>query len=89
MALGAARADLMRLVVKDGLRPVVFGLIAGLAIAVPAARLVGGLLYGIQPYDLPAFLLVPPILLAAGLAACLFPAWRAGRLDPSRALRQE
>ena len=52
----------------------------------PAAE---SLLYGIEPYDLPAFLLVPPILLASGLAACLFPAWRAGRLDPSRALRQE
>ena len=89
MALGAARGDLMRLVVKDGLRPVVVGLVVGIALALPAARLVGGLLYGIQPYDLPAFFLVPPILLAAGFAACLFPAWRAGRLDPSRALRQE
>jgi putative ABC transport system permease protein len=77
------------LVVREGLQPVIFGLVAGLALAVPAARFVGSQLYDVQPYDLPSFLAVPPILLLAGLAAVLLPASRASRVDPARALRQD
>ncbi len=71
------------------MRSVAAWLVAGMALAVPAARWVASLLYGVLPYDLVSFSLVPPILLLAGVAACVLPAWRAARLDPSRALRQE
>jgi predicted permease len=89
MALGASRSAVIGLVVREGLQPVIFGLVAGLALAVPAARFVGSQLYDVQPYDLPSFLAVPPILLLAGLAAVLLPASRASRVDPARALRQD
>jgi putative ABC transport system permease protein len=89
MALGASRPAVIGLVVREGLQPVIFGLVAGLALAVPAARFVGSQLYDVQPYDLPSFLAVPPILLAAGLVAVLLPASRASRVDPARALRQD
>jgi putative ABC transport system permease protein len=89
MALGATKSEVVRLVVRDGLKPVVAGLLVGLAIAIPAARLLASQLYAVQPYDLPSFLIVPPVLLLAGLLAAFFPATRAARVDPARALRQE
>jgi putative ABC transport system permease protein len=89
MALGATRPEVVRLVVRDGLKPVVAGLLVGLALAIPAARLLATQLYAVQPYDLPSFLIVPPVLLLAGLLAAFLPATRAARVDPARALRQE
>jgi ABC-type lipoprotein release transport system permease subunit len=45
------------------------------------------MLYGIQPHDIPTFVFVPSLLLAAALAAAAWPAWRASRLDPLECLR--
>jgi predicted permease len=89
IALGAQRANVYRLVLREGLLPVVIGAIAGVAIAFASARLLGSLLFGVSPYDPLASAGAVCILLGAGTAACLLPAWRAASIEPMRALRTE
>ena len=82
MALGADPRSVSRMVVRDGLRPVGWGLLVGLLAAVPAAFLLKSLLYEVQPFDLPTLFAVPLLLASAALAACWLPARRASRIDP-------
>ena len=89
MALGADPRSVSRMVVRDGLRPVGWGLLVGLLAAVPAAFLLKSLLYEVQPFDLPTLFAVPLLLASAALAACWLPARRASRIDPSTALRSD
>jgi putative ABC transport system permease protein len=89
VALGAQRRQILRLVLSDGLLPVGTGLIFGLAGGVAASKLIRDLLYGVQPLDASVFAAVAIILLAVAGAASLLPAWRASRLDPMQALRNE
>jgi hypothetical protein len=89
MALGARSGDVMRLVLKDGLRIVAIGGILGLAGGAASARLLTGLLFGMSPLDPIAFGSVTFLLVAVTLAACYWPARRATRVDPVIALRQE
>jgi ABC-type antimicrobial peptide transport system permease subunit len=89
IALGAQRAEVLRLMLSDGLRPAVAGLILGLAGGVAATRLIRDLLYGVKPLDVGVFISVAIVLLTVASAACLLPAWRASRLDPAQALRNE
>jgi putative ABC transport system permease protein len=89
IALGAQREQVLRLMLLDGLRPAVFGLIAGLIASAATTRLIASLLYGTQPLDLAVFLLVSVVLMLVAAVACLVPAWRASRLDPMQALRTE
>jgi putative ABC transport system permease protein len=89
IALGAQRAEVLRLMLSDGLRPAVAGLISGLAGGVAATRLIRDLLYGVKPLDVGVFISVAIVLLTVASAACLLPAWRASRLDPVQALRNE
>jgi putative ABC transport system permease protein len=87
MALGAAPQQVVQLVLTRVFWLVVVGVACGTAVAIAAARLLGSLLYGIQPGD-PATLAGSILLLAAiGLIAGLVPAWRAARIDPARVLR--
>jgi predicted permease len=86
-ALGARRADIFRLVLRQGLAVTLAGLAAGLIASAWLARQLATQLYGVTPHDTLTFLLVPLLLLIAGAVACAIPAWRAARLDPLRVLR--
>jgi putative ABC transport system permease protein len=89
MALGADRRDVLRLVLGEGLALAGIGLSIGLAAAVAATRLLSGLLFEVKPTDPLTYAGVAAILGAVALAACYVPAWRATRVDPLVALRQE
>ena len=89
MALGAQTKDILRLVVNQGMRPVVFGLVAGLAAALAIGRLIAAQLYETSPHN-PLLLTATIVILGmAALLACLFPARRASLLNPVEALRVE
>jgi putative ABC transport system permease protein len=89
MALGAARRDVLRLVLTRALRIVVAGLIVGLAGAAAVTRVLQGFLFGVTPTDPLVFTAVTLLLLAVGLMAAWLPARRATRIDPWAALRAE
>jgi putative ABC transport system permease protein len=89
MALGAKRERVLRLVLIDGLRPALLGLVLGIAASVGVTRLIGSVLYGTTPLDASVFLSVIATLLVSATGACLLPAWRAARIDPMCALRAE
>jgi predicted permease len=88
-AVGARRGDLLRLVVGDGLRTVVAGLAAGTVLALAGARLLAGLLHGVEPHDAASFGLSLAGLLALGLVACWLPGRRATAVDPASVLRED
>jgi len=89
VALGAQRAQVLRLMLVDGLRPTAIGLVIGLAAGVGAARLIRSLLYAVRPLDADVYLLVFALMLVTVSLACIQPAWRASRLNPRDALRTE
>jgi len=89
IALGAPRETVMRLILVDGLRPALFGLLVGLAASVGVVRQIQSMLYETKPLDPAVFGAVTALLLLVALLACMAPAWRASRLDPIQALRTE
>jgi len=89
IALGSPRVQVLRLVLLDGLRPALAGLVLGLAGAAGVARLIRTMLYGTEPLDITVFAVVSGLLVAVAIVACLVPAWNASRLDPMQALRAE
>jgi ABC-type antimicrobial peptide transport system permease subunit len=89
LALGADRPGILGLVFVQGVRVVVFGLIAGLLGAIAAARLLASVLFGIDAGAPSTYALVGLFLAGVGLIACLVPAWRATRIAPIEALRAE
>ncbi len=89
MALGAQPGSVHKLIVGQGLRPVLAGLAAGLLASLAAMRALASLLYGVTATDPPTFLAVAGVLLAVSALACAMPACRAARVDPMAALRHE
>ena len=89
LALGAKRGQVVRLMLADGLRPALYGLVLGLAASARTVRLIRSMLYGTRPLDPAIFAVVAVTLLVVAALACLFPAWRASRIDLMQALRTE
>jgi putative ABC transport system permease protein len=86
LALGARRADILRLVVGNGFRMVGAGIVVGVATAFALQRLVSTLLFGVTATDAASFVAVV-LLAAVALCACYLPALRATRVNPLAALR--
>ena len=89
MALGAPRGAVVGMIVRQGLTPVALGLAAGVVGALPLARLVGRLLFAVEPTDPPTYAAVILVLAAVAAAACFAPARRAAAIDPMLALRAD
>jgi ABC-type antimicrobial peptide transport system permease subunit len=89
IALGASTGKLMASVLRQGMTPVLLGLVAGLATALMLGRLIASQLYGISANDPLTISTVAGLLLLVALGACWIPARRAARVDPVRALRFE
>jgi predicted permease len=89
LALGAQRQDILGLMIAHALRPILAGLVLGLAGALAASRLLISLLYEVKPFDPATFALAMILLGAVALGACLIPARRATRVDPIVALHYE
>jgi predicted permease len=89
MALGADREAIRRLVVWQGLRLVLVGVVAGVAASFGLTRLLSTFLFGVRPWDPAVYVSAPPILTGIALLAVWLPATRASRVDPVRALHTE
>ncbi len=89
LALGARSHDVLRLVLGGALKMTAAGVAIGLAAAALLTRLLGTLLFAVQPTDAVTFVGTAAILGTAALLACALPAWRAIRVDPAVTLRQE
>lgn len=89
MALGAQRGEVRRMVVGQSLRRVAIGVVAGLIGALALTRLMASLLYGVQPADPATFVVSTLLLIGVAALASSVPAWRASRIEPVVALREE
>ena len=89
MALGAKANDVLKLVLRKGMRLALIGSVIGLLGAFALTRLMTGLLFAVSPRDETTFVVVTVSLMVVAVVACLIPAWRATRVDPLIALRYE
>jgi len=89
MALGARAADVLRLVLREGMTPVALGGMAGMLAALLGTRVLGSMLFGVTPLDPVSFVAAPALLAMVALLACYLPARRATRVDPLVALRDD
>lgn len=89
LALGAHTQDILRMALKNGIRIIVLGLVIGCVLALGVARVLGALLYEVNPSDPVTFIGVSLLLALVGIWACYIPARRAAKVDPMEALRYE
>jgi putative ABC transport system permease protein len=89
VALGAPLAGVLKLIVIEGLKPTVIGVVVGLVLAAAFGHVMSALLYGVSQRDLPTYGTVALIVLGVGAVATLVPAYRATRVDPIVTLRSE
>jgi putative ABC transport system permease protein len=89
MAIGAQSGNVVSLILGQGTLLVSIGALAGVLLAFAASRYMESVLFAVSPFDGFIFLGVPVVLIAVAVLACTVPAWRASRIDPLVALRQE
>jgi ABC-type antimicrobial peptide transport system permease subunit len=89
MAFGARASTILRLVVSQGLGLSAIGLVIGVGGAVVLTRVMASLLVGVTPTDPLTFAAITLLFMFVAVCASFIPAWRASRVDPVRALRQE
>jgi len=77
------------MVLTDGLKPILLGIIIGFAVALALGRVVSSLIFGVRPTDPLTFVAVASLLVAVGVLATIVPAYRATRVEPVRTLRDE
>jgi putative ABC transport system permease protein len=89
MALGARAPDILKMVIIQGMRHVLLGLILGLAGSFALTQWVGSAVFGLSPNDPITFVMVALLVFAVAFVACYLPAWRATKVNPSTVLRNE
>lgn len=89
LALGAQRADILRMILKEALFIVVVGVIAGLFMAIASGRLLASLMFANSGMDPSVYIVVALMLIAIAMLACFLPAYKATKVDPNDALRHE
>ena len=89
MALGAQTSDVLKAMMKHGIKLIVAGVTLGLGASIALTRFIADLLFGVEPTDPVIHVLIALLLLAVALVACFIPARRATRVDPITALRVE
>jgi putative ABC transport system permease protein len=89
VAVGAARGDILRLILWDGMKLIAIGVLVGLFGALSLSRFLRSMVFGVRPTDPLTFVAVAVLLALVALVACYLPARRALRIDPMIALREE
>jgi putative ABC transport system permease protein len=89
IAIGAKPAQVIAMILRDGMRLTLVAIVAGWIVALGATRLLASQLFGIGAVDPPTYLAISAILAVVALLACWIPARRAARVDPTVALRYE
>jgi ABC-type antimicrobial peptide transport system permease subunit len=89
MALGAQSKDVLRMVLGEGMRMVLLGVVIGVGAGVVLSRYLESLFFGVSSASAGTYLEVALIMISIALVACLVPAWRAMRVNPMEALRYE
>ena len=89
VALGARSRDVLTMILSQGMRPILIGVVIGLAGSLALTRTLSSLLFGVTATDPLTFLAVIALLIASALLACYIPARRATKVDPMVALRYE
>jgi putative ABC transport system permease protein len=89
LALGAKVGDVLRLVILEGMRPTVIGIVLGIAGALALTRVLASMIFGVRPTDIRTYIAVAVLLTFISLLACIVPAYRAMRVQPLNVLRDE